>query len=131
MHGGLGQVHLTSAGDFQVDAGLQHRVGGGFAESLLQHPDPHGFALREEQDCRENQQCLRSVTPGWHFFHQRLKVTPRPSRIAGPEQITADTRPPAPRGLERDVGREPNGELAQFRRDPGSAPSSRRSGGLV
>ena len=130
-------VITAGPGEADVDPGLQQPMGGGIFERLLEHQDSHRIARVMQQDLRQDQQRLRPGRPRRHLLSQRLKVVPRPGRVARAEQVSADVRPPPPPGRGLIQWGERRGQFGQFRcsgRSPAGGGRPRRlaqSGGGV
>ena len=109
-----------------MDAGLQQPIGRGFVERLLEHRDSYRIARVVQQDLRQGQQRLRAGRSRGHLFSQRLKVAPRPGRVARAEQVGAGVRPSPPPGRGLIEWGERRGQFGQFRRGGWSAASGSR-----
>ena len=131
------QVVTAGPGEADVDAGLQQPIGGGICKCLLEHGDGHHIARVVQQDLGQDQQRLRPGRPRRHLLSQRLKVVPRPGRVARAEQVGTDVRPPPPPGRGLIQWGERRGQFGQFRgggRSPAGGGRPRRlaqSGGGV
>ena len=124
--GAIQQVIAAGPGEADVDAGLQQPIGGGIYKCLLEHRDGHQIARVVQQDLRQDQQRLRPGRPRGHLLGQRLKVVPRPGRVARPEQVSAGVRPSPPPGRGLIKWGTRGGQLGQVRRGGWSAASGGR-----
>ena len=109
-----------------MDTGLQQLIGGGICECLFEYGDGYQIARVVQQDLRQDQQRLRPGRPRRHLLSQRLKVVPRPGRVAHAEQVGAGVRPPPPPGRGLIQWGERRGQFGQFRRGGRSAAGGGR-----